>query len=108
MTVHASASHAGPELSAELVDQLDTSLKSAAASRERQLSELPPSHGDLVAAAHRESVSRILIEIRSAQERLAMGRFGRCEGCSVAIPVARLELRPWTTLCVACALVGRP
>ncbi|MGH3347024.1 MAG: TraR/DksA family transcriptional regulator [Nocardioides sp.] len=108
MTVHAAASHDARHLSAELRDQFDTALKTAAETREQQLAELPSTHGDLVATAHRESVVRILSEIRSAQERLAAERFGGCEGCGVAIPVARLELRPWTTLCVACALVGRP
>ncbi|HEX6148470.1 TraR/DksA family transcriptional regulator [Nocardioides sp.] len=103
MTIHASVSRDVPELSAELRDQFDTALTTAAARRERQLAELPPTHGDLVAAAHRESVTRILSEIRAAQERLATGRFGRCEGCAAAIPAERLDLRPWTTLCVACA-----
>lgn len=108
MTVHAAASHHAHELSAQLRDQLDISLKNAAARRERQLTELPHTHEDLVAAAHRESVSRILSEIRSAQERLASGRFGRCDRCGDSIPVARLELRPWTTLCVGCAALAHP
>ena len=65
--------------------------------------ETGSTNADLVAAAHRESVLRILEEIRAAQERLATGRFGRCESCGTAIPLERLELRPWTTLCVGCA-----
>jgi len=108
MTVHASASHHVHELAAQLTDQFDISLREAGARRERQLAELPSTHEDLVAAAHRESVGRILSEIRSAQERLAAGRFGRCDRCSDAIPLARLELRPWTTLCVGCAALARP
>jgi DnaK suppressor protein len=104
MTVHASASRAIPELTADQIAELEAALKTAAARRERQLAELPTDHSDLVATAHRDSVVRILEEIRAAQERLAAGRFGRCESCGTAIPVERLELRPWTTLCVACAL----
>jgi DnaK suppressor protein len=104
MTVHASAPRDIPELTADQVAELEASLKAAADRRERQLTELPLDHSDLVAAAHRESVVRILEEIRAAQARLAEGRFGRCGSCGTAIPVERLELRPWTTLCVACAL----
>ena len=103
MTVHASAHRDIPELTADQVAELEASLKTAAERRERQLAELPVDHSDLVAAAHRESVLRILEEIRAAQERLATGRFGRCESCGTAIPLERLELRPWTTLCVGCS-----
>lgn len=106
MTIHATPSSARssrPAISPETRDALAASLEAAAASRERQLAELPPARGDLVAAAHRDSVERILSEIRAAQARLETERFGRCERCSVAIPPARLELRPWTALCVGCA-----
>lgn len=104
MTIHASPSRDLSELTAEVRDEFESSLTRAAAQRERQLAELPPTHGDLVAAAHRESVSRILSEIRAALERLDAGRFGQCDGCGETIPLERLELRPWTTLCVGCAL----
>ncbi len=103
MTVHAPAPRDIPELTTDQIAELEAALKAAAERRERQLAELPADHGDLVAAAHRESVVRILEEIRAAQARLTTGRFGRCESCDTAIPVERLELRPWTTLCVGCA-----
>ena len=103
MTVHTSAPRDIPELTAEQIAELEAALTTAAARRARQLAELPSDHSDLVAAAHRDSVVRILEEIRAAQARLATGRFGRCESCATAIPVERLELRPWTTLCVGCA-----
>ena len=60
-------------------------------------------HHDPVAGAHRDGLERILAEIHAAQERLDDGRFGICQGCGAAIPVERLELRPWTPLCVPCA-----
>ncbi len=104
MTIHASAPRDIPELTADQVAELEASLKAAADRRERQLAEQPVANSDLVAAAHRDSVVRILQEIRAAQARLADGRFGRCESCDTAIPLERLELRPWTTLCIACAL----
>jgi DnaK suppressor protein len=38
-----------------------------------------------------------------ALERLDKGEYGICESCGVAIPIARLEVLPYTTLCVECA-----
>ncbi len=105
MTINASSSHAVAGLTAEQTERIAATLQEAAASRERQLAELPTEVGDLVAAAHRDSVVRILAEVRSAQERLRSGELGRCARCVERIPVARLELRPWTTLCVGCAQV---
>jgi DnaK suppressor protein len=105
MTINASSPHAVSGLTDEQRERIEASLREAAASRERQLAELPTEVGDLVAAAHRDSVARILAEIRSAQVRLRSGQLGRCARCAERIPVARLELRPWTTLCVGCAHV---
>lgn len=107
MSIDTSSSHPSPAIPAAVRDRLADSLARDAAGRERQLAELPPPDGDLVAAAHRESVLRILSEIRGAQERLASDDFGRCERCRAAIPLERLELRPWTTLCVGCARMER-
>ena len=105
MTINAPSPHAVSGLSDALRNRIETTLAEAAASRERQLAELPTDLTDLVAAAHRDSVVRILGEIRAAQERLAAGELGRCARCADRIPAARLELRPWTTLCVGCAHV---
>ena len=105
MTINTSPSHAVSGLTDEQRERIGATLDEAAASRERQLAELPTDVGDLVAAAHRDSVVRILGEVRSAQERLRSGELGRCARCAERIPVARLELRPWTTLCVGCARV---
>ena len=44
-----------------------------------------------------------LRELEAAEQRLADGRYGRCERCGVAIPAARLEARPAARTCVACA-----
>jgi DnaK suppressor protein len=100
MTLH--TSH--PRLDQERVlDAFRISLDDAATSRQRQLDDLPSSHDDPVAAAHRDGLERVLAEIRAAQERLDADRFGICQGCGTAIPVERLELRPWTPICVPCA-----
>ena len=49
-----------------------------------------------------------LAELVAARERMAAGRFGRCERCGEAIPEARLRARPEARLCVRCAALRRP
>jgi DnaK suppressor protein len=78
-------------------------LEEAARARQVQLDQLPDFADDLVLAAHRSSVDRILAEVRSALTRLASGNYGTCLGCMNQIPIDRLELRPWTAFCVRCA-----
>ncbi len=71
--------------------------------RQRQLDALPSTNLDVVAAAHRASVGRILEEVRTARHRHATGEYGVCTGCSTAIAAERLELRPWALQCTQCA-----
>ncbi|WP_051707024.1 TraR/DksA family transcriptional regulator [Nocardioides aequoreus] len=42
-----------------------------------------------------------LAEVDAALERLAAGRYGRCEVCGEPIPPARLVARPTARTCVA-------
>jgi len=44
-----------------------------------------------------------LVELRAAQQRLAEGRYGRCERCGRAIPAERLLARPEARYCVPCS-----
>ncbi|SDS58761.1 TraR/DksA C4-type zinc finger protein [Jiangella sp. DSM 45060] len=92
-----------PAIDRDARARIEEALAEAAASRQRQLDELSETAGDSPAAAHRASVARILNDVEAAQNRLARGTFGACERCATAIPVERLELRPWTRLCVGCA-----
>lgn len=72
--------------------------------RQPQLAALPtPDTEDLVAVLHRESVERILGEIRAARGRLEDGTYGACVRCGRPIPPDRLELRPWAAACAGCA-----
>lgn len=43
-----------------------------------------------------------LRQIDEALDRIEQGRFGECEECGEQIGVARLEVIPYTTLCVEC------
>lgn len=78
-------------------------LESIAAARERQLERLPPDGPDLVAAAHRSSVERILGQVRAAQQRLDDGTYGRCADCETAMPADWLEALPWIATCGWCS-----
>lgn len=45
----------------------------------------------------------LLRKTESALERIERGEYGTCEVCDSAIPIARLEALPYTTICVNCA-----
>lgn len=49
-----------------------------------------------------EVESRELASIENALERMRVGQFGVCEGCSTKIPMARLNALPYATLCIEC------
>jgi len=55
---------------------------------------------DLSVDANTEDLLR---KAENALQRLDQGEYGTCESCGVAIPIARLEVLPYTTLCVECA-----
>jgi DnaK suppressor protein len=48
----------------------------------------------------------LLNKVEHALTRLEAGKFGICEECGEAIPIARLEVLPYATLCVDCARKG--
>ena len=49
-----------------------------------------------------ELEARELNQIERALLRLRQGTYGICEGCSTKIPVARLNVLPYSTLCIKC------
>ncbi|MGH9027326.1 MAG: TraR/DksA C4-type zinc finger protein [Acidimicrobiia bacterium] len=58
---------------------------------------------DLVqAASERQTVE----DIDDAIARMDAGKYGVCVSCGARIPVARLEVIPWTELCVDCKARG--
>ena len=42
-------------------------------------------------------------EIDAALDRIAAGTYGSCVHCGSAIPVERLQMRPFARACVTCA-----
>lgn len=91
---------------ATLVD-LDRHLSLLESARQAQLDDLPRQPRDVVASVHRETVTRILGEIRAARRRLEQGVYGFCERCESAIDPERLELRPWLLTCTGCSSRAR-
>lgn len=45
----------------------------------------------------------LLSKVNRALERVAAGTYGICESCGNAIPVERLDVLPYSTICVECA-----
>lgn len=45
----------------------------------------------------------LLSKVNRALARIEEGGYGLCENCGKAIPVERLEVLPYATLCVDCA-----
>jgi DnaK suppressor protein len=45
----------------------------------------------------------LLSKVNRALERVKAGTYGICESCGNAIPVERLDVLPYSTLCVECA-----
>ena len=47
----------------------------------------------------------LLGKVDRALERVSDGTYGICESCSKSIPLARLDVLPYVTLCVDCARI---
>jgi DnaK suppressor protein len=45
----------------------------------------------------------LLHKVERAIERIDGGTYGMCESCGSEIPIARLEVLPYATMCVTCA-----
>jgi DnaK suppressor protein len=96
-------------------NDLDREYEEAVADNQRlRLVEIGDAAGDDQAdsgskTAERDAASsliRTLLDRRTqaelAMQRLEDGTYGYCEGCANPIPVARLEVFPSATTCVAC------
>ena len=65
----------------------------------------PLSEMSQVIASNRNRVRmRTLAQIEAALKRIERDPedFGMCEDCDKAIPIKRMVLMPWTTVCVVC------
>ncbi|NEK58838.1 conjugal transfer protein TraR [Geodermatophilus sabuli] len=70
--------------------------------REMALAETATSMPDAVAMSRVATLLRTVEEIDAALDRIDTGTYGRCVHCGSAIPVERLEFRPFAAGCVSC------
>ncbi|NNC76080.1 MAG: hypothetical protein HKN93_11300 [Acidimicrobiia bacterium] len=50
-----------------------------------------------------QNAEGILEKVAHALDRVADGTYGECESCGKRIPMSRLDVLPYATLCVDCA-----
>ena len=81
---------------------LDEQRADCVRQRELALTEAATSMPDLVAVGRAARMLQTIDEIDTALDRIADGSYGRCSSCGVAIPVERLEFRPFAAGCVGC------
>ncbi|WP_104087479.1 TraR/DksA C4-type zinc finger protein [Cryobacterium sp. N19] len=104
MITRPSLSHAGRSHQTD-VDVFRRILENQLREREALLGELVPRaapHLDVVAWTMSQSSKRVIAQITQALERIAMGTFGICAGCSEPIATDRLAVVPHAELCVTC------
>jgi RNA polymerase-binding transcription factor DksA len=71
--------------------------------REEALAECAQSLPDPVAQRRAADLQSTIGEIDAALARIDAGTYGACVHCGAAIPVERLQMRPFAAACVACA-----
>ena len=50
-----------------------------------------------------ENARDLLRKVTHAEAVMKKGKYGICEGCGTAIPIARLQVLPYATTCVDCS-----
>ncbi len=50
-----------------------------------------------------ENARDLLRKVDRAETVIKKGKYGVCENCGSAIPIARLQVLPYTTMCVDCS-----
>ncbi len=71
--------------------------------REEALAECTQSLPDPVAQRRSVDLQATIEEIDAALARIDAGTYGSCVHCGTAIPVERLQMRPFAGACVTCA-----
>ena len=58
--------------------------------------------GEELSSQLAELEAKELVQVERALRRLKQGTYGKCEGCAIKIPMARLQALPYSTLCIKC------
>ena len=106
MTLHTPPDHqpATTSLTAEEIAALREQLRADRRThldRVARLEEAGATSFDDQAAT--SALRNLLLEIDAALQRIDLGSYGGCEGCTGPIPMVRLHALPHSTRCVSCA-----
>ena len=58
--------------------------------------------GEELASQLAELEARELAQVELALRRIKQGKYGTCDGCDTKIPVARLDVLPYSVTCIKC------
>jgi len=86
---------------------LETQRAVCVAQREPALADTVGSMPDPVAVTRAATLLRTIEDIDAALDRIDTGTYGRCVHCERAIPLERLEFRPFAAGCVSCQQSAR-
>ncbi len=99
----------------ELVDEYEREIETARLTESS--SDRSPDPGNAEASSMKLEYAKelsieqntldLLGKVDRALARIQAGEYGVCESCSKAIPVQRLDVLPYSTLCVECAAKSR-
>jgi RNA polymerase-binding transcription factor DksA len=81
---------------------LETQRADCVSRREAALAETVSSVPDAVALGRAATLLSTIDEIDAALGRMDAGTYGGCVHCGSAIPLERLEFRPFAAGCVSC------
>ena len=94
------------QMKKEILQDLEDKLKSSDVSDQREIGDIfddadleqSREFNLLLSARDRNKIK----QIESAMLRIEAGEFGNCEDCEDPIPIGRLKVLPFATLCVKC------
>ena len=102
ISVQSTASRAVPTRSESFRVLLEEQRADCVLQRELATTEAATAMPDPVAVDRLARLAQTIDEIDAALDRIADGSYGRCSSCGVAIPLERLEFRPFAAGCVGC------
>lgn len=82
--------------------EVDAYLAALESARRQQLEALPAFDLDPATMVYRDTIERVLREVRAARDRVASGDYGICTRCRTDVPAPRLQRRPWVAMCTPC------
>ena len=95
--------HALATLRDEHPGSLDDEVEEIAATSDNHLAETASATlGREIDYTLGDNAEQVISEIDRALQRIEDGTYGTCTNCGREIPVQRLEVNPWASLCIDC------